>query len=137
MNMDMLLKQLIKHEGLELNIYTCPAGKKTIGVGRNLEDRGITKKEAMFLLRNDIDISEDELSRYFDFYDDLSDIRQNVLLNMHFNLGFPTLFKFEKFIGHLEDKNYLKASKEMLDSKWARQVGNRALELSEQMLRGR
>ena len=49
-----LERLLIYHEGLRLGVYRCPAGKLTIGVGRNLEDRGITEEEAYYLLRNDI-----------------------------------------------------------------------------------
>ena len=49
-----LKDQLIKHEGLRKKVYTCPAGKLTIGVGRNLEDRGITEEEALLMLDNDI-----------------------------------------------------------------------------------
>ena len=54
MNYEKLKESLIKNEGLELKVYICPAGYKTIGVGRNLETRGITQEEAIYLLDNDI-----------------------------------------------------------------------------------
>ncbi len=136
MNRELLKLQLINHEGLSLKPYQCPANKLSIGIGRNLEDRGITQDEAIYLLNNDINLSNDELTRTFPFYKDLSDTRQNVLINMHVNLGLPTLLKFKKFIKNLEDKNYLFASDEMLDSRWAKQVGNRAIELSNLMKGG-
>jgi len=48
-----LIRQLREHEGLRLPPYHCPAGKLTIGIGRNLGDKGITEKEAVMLLEND------------------------------------------------------------------------------------
>jgi len=64
-------KQLIDHEGMEKKVYRCPAGKLTVGIGRNLEDKGITEEEALFLLRNDIAECEDDLRSIFMEYDTL------------------------------------------------------------------
>ena len=60
-----LANQLIKHEGLRLTPYRCPAGRLTIGIGRNLEDKGITEKEAVMLLKNDIQECIENLKTIF------------------------------------------------------------------------
>lgn len=126
-----LKTQLIRHEGLRLKPYRCTSGKLTIGIGRNLDDRGISEREAMQLLENDIAIVTAELCRRITFYNKLHVDAQLVLANMAFNMGFPRLLKFKKTLAYLKTKKYREASVEMLDSRWARQVGSRAVELSE------
>ena len=59
--MESLKEQLIRHEGLRLTVYDCPAGYKTIGVGRNIEQKGITESEALYLLDNDIGYFTEQL----------------------------------------------------------------------------
>ena len=129
-------EQLIRHEGLELKLYECSEGKLSIGVGRNLEDRGITEEEAMILLRNDIMTHAAELAERFPGVRDFDSARYYVLVNMAFNLGVSRLAKFKKMWAALEDRNYELAAAEMLDSKWATQVGTRAIELSNIMRYG-
>ena len=133
MNIERLKKTLIRHEGLKTKVYRCPKGKLTIGVGRNLEDKGISKAEAIFLLENDIAEIETELRKRIDFFDKLSDVRQEVLINMAFNLGINGLFKLKKMFKALKNSDYKKAAQEMLNSKWANQVGRRAKELAKAM----
>lgn len=133
---DILMQELIRDEGLRLSPYRCTAGKLTIGVGRNIEDRGITKAEAMYLLNNDMAICESELTAVFPGWRNLSDTRQRVLLNMVFNLGRDRMSKFTKFIACLKLGDFEGAAKEMMDSAWATQVGQRAVRLHDMMLRG-
>lgn len=128
-------KRLIEHEGIRLKPYRCGAGKLTIGVGRNLEDRGISQEEALYLLKNDIELSEKECQSAFPFYESLDEQRQSVLLEMCFNLGMPRLKGFRMMLEALAYHDYSRASDEMLNSRWARQVGNRALRLAG-MIRG-
>jgi lysozyme len=135
MNLERLADKLIAHEALRLKPYKCSAGKLTIGVGRNLEDRGITKEEALFLLMNDIKISIQEAGK-FPFFASLNDTRQEIIVNMLFNIGYGRLSGFRKFLDALTLGDYQKASKEMLDSVWAKQVGRRAQELSDAMAKG-
>lgn len=130
-----LTELLIEHEGLRLKPYRCPSGKLTIGVGRNLEDVGITKAEAMFLLANDIKRVSAELNA-FDWFKGLDPVRQLVLMDMCFNLGLSNLLKFKKMISALERGDYDKAHVEMLDSLWATQVGSRAWKLAKMMKHG-
>jgi lysozyme len=136
MNIEDLKQQLIRHEGLELLPYKCTAGKLTIGVGRNIEDRGISYDEAMFLLENDLMLYTAELEKSFPVVKDLNDVRVLTLLNMAFNLGITKLRQFKMMWAAIEDNDFEAASQEMLNSKWARDVGNRSLELSEQMRTG-
>lgn len=134
MNAEFMARKLIKkHESLSLELYLCPAGKLTIGYGHNIEDNGITPTAAEFMLTEQIKISTKELYTAFNWYHHLSDARQAVLLGMHYNLGLPRLLSFRKMIAALSQKNYMQASSEMLDSKWARQVGIRARRLATMM----
>ena len=123
--------QLIRHEGLKLKPYVCPAGKLTIGIGRNLEANGISEEEALFLLRNDLEWVKAGLDRNVPWWRSLDEVRQAVLQNMAFNLGIGGLLGFKKFLSALQNGVYTTAAAEMLDSRWADQVGPRAIELSE------
>lgn len=133
MDIEALKDQLILHEGLKLKPYKCTAGKLTIGVGRNIEDIGITEGEARALLDNDILRVAQELDNGLPWWRDLSDVRQRVLLDMAFNLGTPTLMKFKNTLGLIEAGDFVGASEEMLRSRWAEQVGQRAITLSKAM----
>jgi lysozyme len=131
--MSKLLEQIKYHEGLRLKPYVCTAGKLTIGYGRNLEDRGITKYEAELLLSHDLAEVENQLKDKLEFWNALDHVRQAVLINMAFNIGINGLMKFKKTLAMIGTGDYSDAAIEMMDSKWARQVPKRALDLSVQM----
>ena len=131
-----LEKMMVRHEGLKLKPYHCPNGKLTIGVGRNLEDRGISKDEALALMRNDILLAFGELSAHVPIFCELGNVRQAVLIDMCFNLGLPRFLKFERMLEALDAMDFETVAKEMLNSKWASQVKNRAVELAELMVTG-
>ena len=134
MNIGLLEQELMRDEGLRLKVYKDSEGIETIGVGRNLQ-KGITREEAMFLLDNDIKAAiQDAMT--FDWYNDLDEIRQRVIINMIFNLGLYKFGKFKKTIQYLREHKYKEASEEMLDSKWAKQVGIRARRLAKMMRTG-
>ena len=133
---DDLVEQLIEHEGMELMPYRCTAEKLTIGVGRNIEDRGISEDEARYLLANDIAIVEEEILKRQPVVSTLDPVRQRVLVDMAFNLGMPTLMKFQKMWDAIEEEDWDEASAQMLDSRWARQVGRRADRLADAMRSG-
>ena len=126
-----LVEQLLADEGLRLKPYTDTVGALTIGVGRNLDDRGITAAEAKFLLVNDIKIAEEDLTRNAPWWWNLDKPRQEALVNMCFNLGWPRLARFEKMLEALKAKDFDTAATEALDSKWADQVGDRAKRIAE------
>jgi lysozyme len=131
-----LIQQLRRHEGERLKPYRCTAGKLTIGVGRNLDDRGITAEESAYLLSNDIDRVWTELKARLPWMTGLNDVRQRVLLDMAFNLGIDGLLKFRNTLATIQAGNYQKAGEMMLDSVWAAQVGMRAQRLSRMMQTG-
>ena len=129
-------KKITAHEGLVLKPYKDSVGKLTIGVGRNLDDNGIRPDEADLMLTNDIKSAELDIENNFNFYKDLSHIRQFVLIDMVFNLGISRLLGFKKMISALNLGDYRTAANEMLDSKWATQVGKRATDLAKMMIDG-
>ena len=131
-NVDRLIDQIKPHECVELMPYRDTEGLMTIGVGRNIEHNGIRMVEADFMLMNDIKDCMEEAKTYH-WYEGLSATRKAVIINMLFNLGKPRFDKFVKFQAALAEGLYDKASTEMLDSRWAKQVGKRAVELSIQM----
>lgn len=124
----LLISDLKRDEGLRLNPYRCPAGDLTIGYGRNLEKLGISLAEAEMLLRFDVERLEGMLRRQ-PFYLNLSQVRKDVVLNMAFNLGITRLFKFKKMIAALKRSDYESAAREMTDSVWYHQVGERSKRL--------
>ena len=136
MNKQRLAEQLKVHEGLRLKPYKDTVGKWTIGIGRNLEDKGITEQEALFMLNNDVDYFHDKIKKEINWFWALDDVRQNVLVNMAFNLGVSGLLTFKNTLRLISFSRYEEAAEEMLNSKWARQVGYRAEELAEQMRTG-
>lgn len=131
-----LIRQIRLHEGERLKPYRCTAGKLTIGVGRNLDDRGITSEESAMLLDNDIRLLEIELFRALPWASALDDVRQRVLLDMAFNLGLPGLLQFKRTLEAIRTGQYQQAATMMLDSLWARQVGQRAERLARMMATG-
>ena len=136
--MNRIKAQLVRHEGLRLKPYRCTAGKLTIGIGRNLEDRGISQKEAYAMLERDIlDFEQQLLNEIPDVYNGLDEVRQSVLLNMCFNLGIKGLLEFKNTLAFIDAGDWERAANGMLASKWAKQVGKRAIELSELMRKGK
>lgn len=133
--MNKLTKQLIRDEGCKLVPYRDTVGKLTIGIGRNLDDNGITQDEANYMLQNDIALSVKELSQY-GWFKRLDEVRQGALINMHFNLGLPRLLTFRKMIAALDAQDFKRAANEALDSRWANQVGARADRLARQLVTG-
>jgi len=135
--MNRIKAQLVRHEGLRLKPYRCTAGKLTIGIGRNLDDRGISQREAYVLLENDIQNCEKQLlDEIPEIYNGLDDVRKSVLLNMCFNLGIKGLLEFKNTLAFIAAGDWERAANGMLASKWAKQVGKRAIELSEMMRKG-
>lgn len=133
---DRLATLLKEDEGLRLKPYRDSVGKLTIGYGRNLEDNGITQWEADVMLANDLGITMQEAYSAFPWFRYLDEVRQDVVLSMLFNMGMPRLTKFKKMLSAIADRNYELAAAEMLNSKWASQVGRRAQKLASMMRSG-
>ena len=124
------ITRLILDEGLRLFAYRCPAGKLTIGIGRNLDDRGITKDEAIYLAKNDIRIAQRTAGKLINDFDGLSDNQKIAIVSMAFQLGETRFSKFKKTIAAINAKDFETAAVEMLNSKWAKQTPERANQLS-------
>jgi len=136
MNRDVLVYQLVIDEGLRLKPYKDTVGKTTIGVGRNLDDVGISKSEAMSLLGADIDRVVAQLDATFPWWRNMTDARQQALANMTFNLGIEKLKGFKNTLAAMQSGDYAAAANGMRSSLWARQVGARAERLAKMMENG-
>ena len=136
-NQARLESTLARHEGIRKFPYLDSEGILTIGVGRNLESRGLSQEEIFVLLANDIAIAKGECLNNVRGFRQLNGPRQEVIVNMVFNLGWPRFRSFRLLRHFLYVQDYDRAADEMLDSKWARQVGKRAEELARVMRTGR
>lgn len=147
MDINLMRKELIRDEGIRLIPYmdccgkpwrtcTCKSkGKLTIGIGRNLDDVGISKDEAYLMLDNDIQRTSDSLDKNLPWWKTLDEVRQRVILNMAYNLGINSLLGFKNTLAAIQAGRYNDAADGMLASKWATQVGARATRLAD-MMRG-
>jgi lysozyme len=141
-----LREQLRQAEGIRFTVYDDANGKPikagsvvvgnpTIGIGRELSMRGLTEEEIAYLLDNDLaDVLKDAAK--FRWFDKLDSVRQNVVLEMLFNLGLTRFLGFKKFIGYMSEQRFTHAAEEMRDSRWYRQVGKRAERLRQMVITG-
>jgi len=132
-----LIARLKREEGLRLFPYKDTVGITTIGYGRNLEYVGISKMEAEIMLENDIESVISELKKTYTFFKDLDEARKIVFIDMAFNMGIHGLSQFRHMIAAVAKGDYKLAAKEMLNSKWAAQVKNRANDLAYLMETGK
>lgn len=130
---------ILAHEGKSSYAYRDTMGYLTIGIGKNIDRRsrvGLEYDEMLLLLRDDIEDCKDQLNAY-DFYSSQNAVRKDVLIELCYNMGIPVLLKFKKMIKALSVKDYSEASYQLLDSKWAAQVGRRRSSvLAERILSG-
>jgi lysozyme len=117
----------------------CPVkGKLSIGVGRNLDDRGITATEGHLLFTHDVAAAKADVNTRLPWAASaLDDARYGVLVNMCFNIGIGPLMRFQRMLAAMRGQDWQKAADELMDSEYAQQVGDRARRLSEQMRSGR
>ena len=144
MNKDKLMEELIKDEGYKYEIYLDHLGYPTFGVGHLVletdEEHGqpvgtpVSEERIKECLSHDIDVVCSELDMKDPWWRNLSDNKQRVMANMCFNLGHPRLSKFKKFLGAMQISDWETAAVEMMDSKLAGQVGNRAIRLRDRVL---
>ena len=128
-----LVDQLKTHEGYRAKTYKCTADKLTIGIGFMISELSLDLDICEEILRRKLLQQEDELRSNFDWFDTLPKRAKIVLMDMAYNLGVPTLKKFKKTLGYIQEGKWKDASIEMLDSRWARQVGQRSTNLSKMM----
>jgi len=125
-----------RHEGLRLRPYADSMGHLTIGYGRALDIVGISREEAEAMLRADVERAREAL-KALEWFGGLDDARSAALIDMAFNLGGAGLGGFSRFLDAMKRRDFGAAAREMLDSKWAGQVGGRARELAAMIRTGR
>lgn len=139
LNIDSIDKtiNLIKlDEGFRQDLYKCTQGFNTIGYGFNLDSNGIPVEVANYWLSFILQKIRTKLYNELPCFNLMNDARKYVLINMAYNLGFDGLLKFHDMIKALDKLNYFQASKEMRNSKWYREVPNRAERLISIMING-
>lgn len=136
--MSKLIEQLKRHEGVRTHAYQCTANMTTVGVGRNIDEDGglgLSVDEIEFLLQNDIKRCKQELIT-LPWFPEIDSVRQDALINLCFNLGITRLLGFKNALNAMSVGDYEKAAEEFLDSRWAVQVGNRALDVAHMIRTG-
>ena len=127
---------LKRHEGYAQHAYVCPAGATSVGYGRNLDEKhgglGISQEDAEYLLANDIKRSIEECER-FGWWEDCPMDKRQVIIELCFQMGWPSLTNFNRMLSHMAKQSYDLAAVELLDSRFARQVPHRAAELAERL----
>jgi lysozyme len=126
LGIDRLKADLARDEARRRKPYRDSVGKLSIGVGRNLDDVGLREDEIDLMLSNDIRAALADLDRALPWWRGMTEARQRGLANMCFNMGLPKLLGFRNMLAAMEVSDWPRAASEALDSKWARQVGDRA-----------
>lgn len=135
MDFDKLKTLLRLNEGVRTTPYKCSEGFWTVGVGHNLDVKPLSMEAVEQILDDDLKDCIKEVTK-LGVWEGLDEVRQAVLIDMCFNLGFVGLCKFKKMFAAMVLEDYDEAAKEMLNSRWARQVGDRAFRLERMMARG-
>ena len=137
-DMEKLIETLKRHEGVKTHAYRDSLGVWTIGCGRNISDNkknrglGLSDDEIDYMLSNDIIRTIKELVSEYRWFNDLEDgARRDAIINMHFNLGRVRFASFKVALSHMEKASHKEAASEFLNSKWAKQVKGRALEVTD------
>jgi lysozyme len=137
-SMEKLIATLKRHEGVKTHAYRDSLGILTIGCGRNINNSskhkgiGLTIDEIEYMLQNDVERTIKELSQEYAWFNDMEEgARRDAIINMHFNLGRFRFAGFKKAIAHMENGSYDAAATEFLDSRWAKQVKGRSLEVTD------
>jgi len=150
-----LYETIARHEGIRDTAYFDSKGILTIGAGFNLEKQGakeriekmglnyelvcdkkqkLSKEHIFLLMKEDVETAISDAKKYVgEKWESLNPDAKEIIINMSYNLGYPRLSKFKKLKHALINRDYQTAAKEMKDSKWYYQVGNRSKELVKRM----
>ena len=136
--MNDLIEMLKRHEGVKTHCYEDHLGLETIGVGRCIAEGslGLSNDEIEYLLSNDIARCREELTDEYFWFPALNDARQAACINLIFNLGASRLRGFVKSLDAMANEKFDLAADEFMNSKWAIQVGNRAIEVTDMIRSG-
>ena len=136
--MSKLIEMIKRHEGVKSKVYLCSAGYETIGVGRNISESGLglSDDEIDYLLENDIKRVQEELQDTYFWFGGLNDARQDAMVDICFNLGLTKLRGFTNALTAMSREQFDVAADEFMDIKWAKQVGMRAIRVTEMIRSG-
>ena len=144
MDTNKLREQLKIDEGVKYEVYDDHLGYKTFGIGHLVvagdEEYGapvgtpVSEERVNAVFDSDVQKYIDESKKVFPNLEDLPEEAQQVIVNMCFNMGAPRLSGFKKFIAGVNAGDWNTAAVEMMDSRWARQVGDRAVRLKNRIL---
>lgn len=130
------LELLKLHEGYRDRVYKDTVDKQTIGYGWNIDDTPICREAAEVQLKYQVELAEKEVRKAIDFFGNLTKARQEVLVEMSFNMGIKGLMTFKNTLKLMESSKHEEAAAQMLKSKWAEQVGQRARTLAAKYAKG-
>ena len=143
MNIEQLREELKVDEGVKYEIYLDHLGLPTCGIGHLIQSTDpehglevgtkVDEERVNELFDEDIQVTIQECKYLYNDFDDLPEEAQRIIANMMFNLGRPRLSRFLKMKQHVDNRDFVSASEEMKNSKWYRQVTNRAQRLVERM----
>ena len=141
MNMERLLKSVKEHEGYRNKVYLDTLGKRTVGVGHLCvedfweDDKEYEEDFLMDILKKDLQEAIRGARSLMEEHDcvDIDEQAEEILIEMVFQLGKNGVSKFKNMWKALAEKNYIGASYEMLDSRWAKQTPNRAKAMAKTM----
>ncbi len=136
--MEKLIKMITRHEGVRSHVYKCSQDMETIGIGRAIGPGGLglSDDEISMLLANDINRVIDELSASFPWFLELDEVRRDAIIDICFNLGITKLLNFKNALNSMEMRDFKAAAMHFYDSRWSRQVGDRADELCDMIQTG-
>ena len=143
MNINKLRRQLEIDEGVKYEVYLDHLNKKTFGIGHLVLDKDpeskmevgdpVSERRVEEAFDKDIQSVIDDCQRLYSNFNAMPEECKQITANMMFNMGLPKMKAFKKMNAAIENEDYLKASKEMVDSKWYRTVPNRADRLVQRM----
>jgi len=136
MNTEQLRNELEIDEGVKYEIYLDHLGLPTFGIGHLVTEddpehgqevgTAISEERVAEVFESDVQITLDECQRLYDDFDDLPEECQLIIANMMFNMGRPRLSQFKGMKAGVDARDWNKAADEMVDSRWYKQVTNRA-----------
>ena len=143
-DMEKLRQEIEYDEGCKLGVYLCSEGHRTIGIGHLITEADteyelqigdeITPERVESLFTKDVAVACRDCAELFKNFNQLPSDVKRVIINMAFQLGRPRLAQFKKFRAAIEEKDFVTAAAEMLDSRWAKQTPNRVERLHKRML---
>ena len=143
MDIKKLQKEIADDEGVKLEVYTDHLGLRTCGIGHLILEQDkehgweigkeISQERCDELFAQDMEWTFKDCRRLYEDFDQLPEEAQHVIANMMFNMGYPRLSKFKKMHQAVMDGDWFEASVQMVDSKWYKQVPNRAQRLVDRM----